>query len=119
MQIEGTSAVNHQATFIKARPYILYDASLERRTLHHVLKTPLPYRIMILTEHSLARTWHIAYYQVKRKSRFLIVYGIVICHNDIRMPLLLHILHQDIRPSAVRLVAIKHTIIWQGGTKKG
>ena len=68
MQIEGTGAVNQHTTIIKARPYILYDASLERRTLHHVLKTPLPYRIMILTEHSLARTWHIAYYQVKRKS---------------------------------------------------
>ena len=68
MSIEGAGAIDEDAIRSQAWPNILDDGALEGCAFHHILHTPLSYRSAILAEHSLARAWHIAQYEVKQHS---------------------------------------------------
>ena len=114
--IEGAGRVNQDTAWLQTVPDIRYDFALQLPAVVHILGTPFADSPFIFAEHSFAGAGNIGKNHIKLQFRFLVIAGIVVGNNHIRMTELLYVLGKNLRAGAHRFVAEEQTPFRQGSS---
>ena len=96
MCIEGAGRVNQDTAWLQTVPDIRYDFALQLPAVVHILGTPFADSPFIFAEHSFAGAGNIGKNHIKLQLRFLVIAGIVVGNNHIRMTELLYVLGKNL-----------------------
>ena len=91
VRIKGAGRVNQDTAWLQTVPDIRYDFALQLPAVVHILGTPFADSPFIFAEHSFAGAGNIGKNHIKLQLRFLVIAGIVVGYNHIRMAELLYV----------------------------
>ena len=112
--VESAGRIDEQPTGTQTRPDVGHNLALQLIAFLYVLRTPLPYRLRILTKHAFARTGYISEYDIKHEWCTGVVGCVVVSDDNTGRSKLDDILLQYLGARAQGFVAHQLAARWQG-----
>ena len=102
--VECAGRINKHSTGCKRRPHIRQDSPLTCLTERDIVLRPLSHCFLVLTEHTLTRTWHVRQYDIEISRQRRECIRIIRSNDYVRVAPQCHIGSKDAGPSLHHLI---------------